>query len=40
MYRQVKKPVPSLLVANEPDFGYCEVPLGYLSQVSKETEIG
>lgn len=30
---EVKKPVPSLLVANEPDFGYCEVPLGYLSGV-------
>ncbi len=34
MIVKVKKPVPSLLVANEPDFGYCEVPLGLLSQAS------
>ncbi len=33
MVINVKKPVPSLIVAKEPDFGSCEVPIGYLSQV-------
>ncbi len=36
MQVQVKKPVPSLLVAKEPDFGWCEVPLGLLSQEEGE----